>query len=310
MARSKYFRSLVCVGREQYDFLIDTPLKPKLAYIDNGIHIESCLPSLRTIKKDPNLVVYMGALVPTKGFHQLAAAWPKVLERHPQAKLSVIGSVKMYGDNLKVGPLGVADEVYEKQFIIPYLCDEGTAVHKSVTFHGQLGMEKYKILQRASIGVANPTGQTETCCVSAVEMSACGIAVVTGAYYALLDTIIHMKTGLLGRGIEDLTENLCKCLSDPKLVQTLGENGKNRASQKFDFSEVAPQWQKLILCLQQNKQLPLQGKFKNVTYHFKLLRLLNYPLQSSLGKWVYWPSTFELQSFAQKLLRRRPITKK
>ena len=173
MARSKYFKALVCVGREQYDYLVDSPLKPKLAYIDNGIHVESCWKDYNNEPKDSRLVTYMGALVPMKGFHQLAAAWPQVLKRFPDAKLSVIGSVKMYGDKLTVGPLGVASDDYERKSIMPHLCDENGTLHPSVTFHGQMGSEKSSILRKTLIGVANPTGHTETCCVSAVEMSAC-----------------------------------------------------------------------------------------------------------------------------------------
>lgn len=306
MASSQYFKSLVCVGREQYDFLIDTPLRPKLSYIDNGVHLDSCWADVQKAppSKDPNLVVFMGALVPVKGFHQLAEAWPRVLAQCPDAKLSVIGSVKMYGDNLSVGPLGVADERYERDSIIPYLCDDAGTIHPSVTFHGQMGREKYDLLRRASVGIVNPTGQTETCCVSAVEMSACKTAVVTGAYYALLDTVIDRETGLLGRGVDDLARNICACLKDPKLAQNLGQKGYQRALEQYDFCGVAPRWVALFDALKQERVPKAAGAIKNIRYHYKLLRLINFLPQSVIGRFVTWPSIFELQVWAHQMLTR------
>ena len=37
MARSNYFRALVAVGSEQFDFMCDSPVAEKLTYIDNGL---------------------------------------------------------------------------------------------------------------------------------------------------------------------------------------------------------------------------------------------------------------------------------
>jgi glycosyltransferase involved in cell wall biosynthesis len=300
LAASKYFKALVCVGREQYDFLMDTPLHSKLAYIDNGIHLASC--GDVDVEKDPNLVAYMGALVPVKGFHQLAAAWPKVLRQCPDAKLSVIGSVKMYGDNQSVGPLGVAHEDYERTHIMPHLCDANGKLHPSVTFHGQMGAEKFAILHRATVAVANPTGQTETCCVSAVEMAACKTAVVSGAYYALLDTVLHGETGLLGRGVDDLAHNIIACLKNPEMARELGQAGYERVKTQYDFAAIAPRWIDLCQSLQSGQKPKIHGRLKNIRYHHKWLRLINRPLQAVLGRIMPWPSVLDLQSWGSKAI--------
>ncbi len=303
MACSKYFKALVCVGREQYDYLMDSRLKPKLAYIDNGINLDSCLAPDQTPEKDPLLVAYMGALVPMKGFHVLAAAWPKVLQKFPRARLSVIGSVKMYGEDEKVGPLGVAHESYEREHIMPYLCDAAGNLHPSVTFHGQMGKEKFDVLRRAIVGVANPTGKTETCCVSAVEMSGCKTAVVSGAYYALLDTVLHKKTGLLGRGVDQLADNICRCLANPEMAERFGKAGYERIKAQYDFSAVVPRWIDLFEGLNKGCISPPRGKLRNIFYHYKILRLGNTLLQSTIGKIMPWPSVFEIQVWIYDLLR-------
>ncbi len=305
MIKCKYLKALVCVGREQYDYMIDSRIKPKLAYIDNGISLASCEEGMdKTAGKDPRLVVYMGALVPMKGFHVLAQAWPKVLAKFPDAKLSVIGSVKIYGEDEQVGPLGVAHDKYERESIIPYLCDPQGNLNPSVTFHGSMGKEKYDLLAKAIVGIANPTGITETCCVSAVEMSGCKTAVVSGAYYALLDTVIHGKTGLLGRGVDDLADNICKCLESPELAKKLGQAGYERVLEQYDFSVVIPKWVELFSRLQEGKVPTAPGNLRNIFYHYKSIRLLNYALQQTLGRLIPWPSIFEMQVFIHGFLRR------
>lgn len=303
MAKSTAFKTLVCVGREQYDYLMDSPLYKKLAYIDNGVHVGSCSDGPAPAK-DPRLVAYMGAMVPQKGFHVLAQAWPKVLRRVPDARLSVIGSVTIYNENWKLGPLGVAGEQYERTRIMPYLCQPDGSLHPSVTFHGQLGKEKYDILQKALIGVANPTGQTETCCVSAVEMAACGTAVVTGAYYALLDTIHHDKTGLLGRGVDALAANICTLLENPDRAVALGEAGYRRALDQYDFSVVVPKWIDLLHHLSRQRVPKPVGNLKNVSYHFKYLRVVNRYFQKFFGSFMTWPSVQECEAIAQRILRK------
>ncbi len=305
MSQTKFFKALVCVGREQYDSLIDSPIKPKLAYIDNALHLESCQADIEfPEEKDQNLVVYMGALVPVKGFHVLARAWPKILERVPDAKLSVIGSVKIYGENLSVGPLGVASEQYEREGIIPYLCDEQGQLYPSVTFHGQMGQEKFEVMQRAVVGVVNPTGNSETCCVSAVEMSGCKAAVVSGAYYALLDTVLHKKTGLLGRNVEDLTDNICACLANPDMAKKLGSAGYQRAREQYDFSAVVPRWVELFEALNEGRLPKAYGRLRNIRYHYKALRIGNSVLQQTIGRILPWPSLHEVQAVVYKGLMR------
>jgi glycosyltransferase involved in cell wall biosynthesis len=308
MGKSKYFKSLVCVGREQYDFLMDSRIWRKLSYIDNGVHLESCVSNIDVTasveEKDPNLVVYMGALVPVKGFHVLAQAWPKVLEKFPDAKLSVIGSVKVYGDNFFVGPLGIAETSYEEQHIIPYLCDKKGQLDPSVTFHGQLGQEKFEIMNKASVGIVNPTGNSETCCVSAVEMSACKLPVVTGAYYALLDTVWHNQTGLLGRGVDELSENICKCLGDQTLVERLGRAGYQRVQEQYDFGVVVRRWYDLFQALEKGTVPEVSGRLKNWKYHYKILRIINCSFQKSFGNFLSWPSVFEIQDFIYKKLMK------
>lgn len=210
----------------------------------------------------------------------------------------------MYNENALLGPLGVANEKYESTQIIPYLSQPDGSLHPSVTFHGQLGKEKYDILRRALVGVANPTGQTETCCVSAVEMAACGTAVVSGAYYAMLDTVHHNKTGLLGRNVDDLAANICNLLDNPDRAVAMGAAGYSRAMAQYDFSVVAPKWVDLCNKLIQQKMPKPIGKLKNISYKFKFLRMVNRIPQMIFGSFLPWPSLQEAEFFYYRVRRK------
>jgi glycosyltransferase involved in cell wall biosynthesis len=304
MARSNYFKALVAVGSEQYDFMSDSPIAKKLTYIDNGISLSVCT-ELKNIRKNKKLVTYMGAIVPQKGFHVLARVWPKILERHPDACLRVIGSSKIYNENYSVGPLGIADEIYERKYIIPYLCNNAGELHPSVTFLGALGKEKYKHLSESIVAVANPTGQTETCCVSAIEMSACSTAVVSGAYYALLGTVKHNFTGLLGRGDANLANNICKLLDNPMLAINLGKNGKALTEKVYDFNKVAIRWKELFDDVFGNSVIrrPIH-QFNYIKYHRKWLRMLNYMPARFFSNIINWPSIQEVENLLINLIKK------
>jgi glycosyltransferase involved in cell wall biosynthesis len=303
MARSEYFKALVAVGSEQFDYLCDSPVSSKLTYIDNGISF-AATQKYSKVLKNINLVTYMGAIVPQKGFHVLAKVWPEIIRRHPKAELRVIGSSKIYNENYPVGQLGVADKDYEEKYIIPYLCDKYGKLLPSVTFLGGLGVEKYSHLTESLVSVPNPTGQTETCCVSAIEMQACGAAVVTGAYYALLGSVDHLKTGLLGRGEKALANNICYLLSNPEIAIELGMKGKKRAQYQYDFEVVVKNWKRLLLSINEGAIWKPKHQFKYLWYHRKWLRLINYFLSKVAGGRFTWPSVQDLESFLIRYVRK------
>ena len=303
LARCKLLDALVCVGREQYDALIDTPVHRKACVISNAVEMAP-FRRLSHIQKDPHLVSYIGALTYQKGFQVLAEAWPKVLREVPSAKLSVIGSAKIYGENQSVGSFGVADQDFEQAVILRWLTDEKGRLIESVTLHGQMGQEKNELLARSSVGVANPTGQTETCCVSALEISASGTAVVSGAYYALLTSVQHKVTGLLGRTVDDLANNIIRLLKDHDLARKLGEGGVRYIDQNFSFIAVMPQWVELFDRISDETPLPKPtGGFRNIFRHRKYARMLNWPLQHTVGRILWWPSIMELEVTAFRLQR-------
>lgn len=303
LSKTKYLRALVCVGREQYDSLLDTNIISKLAVINNAVDI-TCYPIRPLAERDPKLVVYMGALTYQKGFHMLAMAWPSVIKSVPDARLHVIGSTKMYGESRPVGRFGVSDPDYEEKYITKYLTDKSGALHPSVTLCGQLGIEKNLLISKSLVGIANPSGQTETCCVSAVEFSASGVAVVSGAYYALLNTIKHKTTGLLGKDIRDLSANIINLLSNPEFAVKLGESGRMYVKNEFSFASITPQWIGLFRAVISNQGVSKpSAKVNNFFKHKKYLRIINSYIRFVLPKAMQWPSVYHIESWVGSALR-------
>jgi glycosyltransferase involved in cell wall biosynthesis len=308
LGANPYIKAVVCVGPEQHEALRDTRVMHKLTYIVNGV--DGDFYASGYMERDPHLVVYLGAMVPQKGFHLLAEAWPRVLRRHPDARLAVIGSGALYKAEAKLGSWGIAEESYEERSIKPHLRGPDGKPHLSVQFLGKLGIEKMDLLRKAAVGVVNPSGQTETSCVSALEFQACATPVVSGAFYALLDTVCHRETGLLGRTLDDLAENICRLLADGNLARRLGENGAAFVRDQHNFSGITQQWVELFIRLAEGKKPSPVPRKTNIHRHAKWLVYINQPLQATIGHCLWWPSTLELKELVKAALKKTGLRKK
>lgn len=271
MADARFIKSHVCVGQEQLDYLRDHRVIAKSTRIFHPFNPASFIPKPLE-DKTSDTVVYLGSITPKKGFHNLARVWPKILQAHPAAKLSVIGSGKLYDRSSQLGTWGVAEERYEATEIRPYLSDEEGNIHPSVRFEGLLGDEKIPILQKATVGVVNPTGYTEVCCASSLEFQACGTPVVAGADWGLLDTIAHNKTGLLGKNDDELANNILYFLKHPDAAKAFGENGIKFVQESFSPEASAAQWMQLFENIMAGKSTPIPPVKSNLLHRGKILR--------------------------------------
>jgi hypothetical protein len=136
----------------------------------------------------------------------------------------------------------VAQEDYEAAHIRPYLSDGNGSIHPSVTFMGLMGDTKIPLLQKATIGIVNPSTQTENCPGCAIELQASGTAVVSTAANGLLDTVIHKKTGLLGNNLADFTQNMIYLLQHKAEACRMGQQGIDFVKTSFSYAKVSRQW--------------------------------------------------------------------
>ena len=221
----------------------------------------------------------------------------------------LLAQVHCYNSNAKLGPWGIAEDSYEREFIHPYLQDSNGLPHPSVNFLGKLGNEKKEILYRAMVGVPNPVGTTENCPGSAIEIQASGTAVVSSAYYGLLDTVKNKKTGLLGFTEKDLVNNICCLLENRELSEKLGNNGIRFIEGRYNFKKVTTSWCYLFDTLKKNKQPKRIGFKNNLHRHKKYLFAINKYCQIFFGSFIPWPSLAEMRDGVFKLLNSIKINK-
>lgn len=265
---------VVFVGHEMYDRYIDHPIISKATYIYNMFDGRAF--SARRVPAVPS-VTYTGSLVPAKGFHMLASVWKEISRGVPETQLYVIGSGKLYDRNAELGSFGIAEKSYEDLFM-PFLTENGKLMD-SVHFLGTMGLEKVDVYQKTTVGVMNPTGKTETFGLSAVEMAACGIPVVTKKSNGLFDTVIDGETGYLIRNERELSKRIIKLLDDKPLNERMGASGKKFADSAFLPEDIVKKWDNLfddVMAGRDSHSIqPSNHYFNNI----KWLRIFNKKLQ-------------------------------
>ncbi len=239
LANNPLVSRIICVSKEQLNMYRDHKAFLKSVYIYNGMpvkYLQTELPSIPPYNDRPYEVTYIGNIVPYKGFHILAEAWKDVLKAFPQAKLNVIGSGKLYDRTSKLGRYGIAEEGYEKQFMFSLTDGEGKII-PSVHFWGVLGIEKNEILKRTRVGVPNPSGISETFCITALEMQAMGALVTTINYGGLKNTVFH--TGILYNNPKELATSIITLLQ--KKENQIQEFYKFM-EENFSFEHITKDW--------------------------------------------------------------------
>ena len=303
IANCPQIKAHVCVGQEQLDRLRDHRVFEKSTRIFNPFNAENFVPKKELIKRS-NTVVFLGNIIPYKGFHVLARVWPNIIKERPDVRIIVIGSGKLYDRNIKLGKWGVAEESYEANYIRPFLSDENGNIHKSVSFAGLLGSEKIKILQNADVGVVNPSGVSEICPASALEFQACKTPVVSAAKWGLLDTVIHKKTGLLGNNDRDLARNIIYILNNPTVAKQMGENGINFVKDNFSPQCITKQWLDLFIDIHNNKSPHPQPMKNNYLYQAKFLKEGMRILKKSMPPLQNVPAVIEVKPLLKRYINK------
>lgn len=284
MNNNEYVKRVIFVGKEQYDRYIDHDIIKKSSYIFNMYYSKG--DKLRNIPEVP-AVTYTGSLVYAKGFHVLAAMWKEIIKEVPNAQLYVIGSGQLYDRSSKLGKYNIAEEKYENSFM-PYLVENGD-IMPSVHFLGVLGSEKKDIYKITTVGIINPTARTETFGISAVEMEAFGIPVVTKKANGLLDVIVNNKTGYLCYTPKQMKDKIIYLLKNKKINIEMGNNAKGFVEKSFSPELIVEIWIAIFEDIYNDraaKYVKPAGNYSNNVKWFRIiirrLKKLGMPLLSTI----------------------------
>lgn len=243
---------------------IDHEIVFKSSYIFNMSPIKKIAPTPKNLENVVREEIsFIGAIIPSKGFHELAKIWKTLLLEFPSFKLNVIGSGSLYDRSTQLGSFGIAELEYEKK-ILEYLSDDQGLLLDSVLFHGNLNSDQIDtLLKKTSVGIINPSGNTETFGVSALDFARNGVPVISKKKNGLLDSIIDKQTGLLILYKFNLKTAIKKLLNNQRYREELANNSIKH-SIKFDPNLIIPQWLELLKNLEKNN-LPLN---RNVKYEY------------------------------------------
>ena len=211
----------------------------------------------------------------------------------PDAELYVIGSGRLYDKNSKLGKFGLAEDSYEQQFM-QYLCvDE--QILPSVHFMGDMGIEKNDILLKTKVGVPNPSGITETFCISAVEMQAMGAMVTTINFPGFIDTVnngcLYKHRNDLSKSVIDLLKNGNSCYD--RAIKYIERN--------FSFESVVSKWEILLKSGNIERECKLYNKF----YRLKWLKEIKRKAELKFTVLYKLPTIERISLFIERFLHGR-----
>ncbi len=191
---------LVSVGKNQYlsNYLLIGPHN----HIDNlfcaqrirkaAFNNENELSIQTKSNKNKLRIGYMGALVPSKGFHLIAENWHFISSSLQKigltAILEVIGGSDLY-DFEKGHKFIPCDQEYGNK-IYPHIRNE---INKTIFFHGTLNSERYQIMKGCDIALFNPRGHGEAFPASILEWMALSIPVISCLEYGCADVMTYNK---------------------------------------------------------------------------------------------------------------------
>jgi glycosyltransferase involved in cell wall biosynthesis len=229
---------------------------------------------------------FMGALVPSKGFHQVAQHWPAIAASLRQLgvepQLEVIGGASLYHFGEGHPRLPCAQDYGDS--LERWL---GAELGRSVRFHGTLGPERYSLMASCDLAVVNPSGQGEAFPATILEWLALAVPVISSQRYGCGDAMRYLPELSIGRSGQ-IQQRIQDYLLQPGDQQHIQREHCRRVAELFSAQQplIVSQWRLLL-------QQPTSRVKVNEYLNGKIYRLL-------LREWL----VMSLQSLRQRLRPR------
>lgn len=205
----------------------------KIYVISMGVNAKSIFTPDSKILRCSNDLLFVGRLVEKKGLAYLLEAMPLILNRHPQTRLTVVGS----------GP-----EMSSLRSLTQKL-----GITNQVNFFGSVANTNLPDLYRRSAIFIAPSivtrdGDQEGLGLVIAEALACECPVVASRLPAIADLIDDKVSGLLASPNDpaDLACKINQLLDDSNLGLRLGQAGRQRVLSHFDWERIAERYSALL----------------------------------------------------------------
>jgi colanic acid/amylovoran biosynthesis glycosyltransferase len=217
-AMFRYAATIIAVSNAMKQALINFGCE------SSKITVSVCGPHQDYLSLTPNYtsnhVVAVGRHTYKKAPYLTILAFQKVLQSHPELKLTLIGTGELFDVSQRlVQSLGLEDAIHlpgglKREEILPYI-------------------EKSFLFMQHSVVALN--GDSEGTPVGVMEAMAAGLPVVSTRHAGIADVVIENETGfLVNEGdVEAMTNQIIQIVEDRMLAQHFGNQGKTRILEHY-----------------------------------------------------------------------------
>jgi colanic acid/amylovoran biosynthesis glycosyltransferase len=176
-------------------------------------------PKLPSPEKDPDLVLFVGRLIPYKGCDYLIRAMKKVQQSRPGARLVMIGDGSSRGD--------LEDLARSLEVTCEFLGERKPAEVRT-------WLERARVFCAPSVTLQD--GQSEAFGIVFLEAQAMGVPVVSFRHGGIPETMVEGVTGLLAdeRDVNGLAEQMLRYLGDDLFWNQSRHEGMHWVRKNFD----------------------------------------------------------------------------
>ncbi|GAF72471.1 unnamed protein product, partial [marine sediment metagenome] len=213
--------AIIAVSRDMEQQLIKLGA-PAEKIVYNAYGVDMKLFANASPEEAPPRFVAVGRFVEKKSPHLTLLAFSKLLDAHPDARLTMIGDGPLFGLCRQLADaLGISAKV---EFT-------GFRDHEFVS----RAMQKARAFVQHS--VRSPNGDSEGTPVAVIEAQATGLPVVATAHAGIKDVVVDGKTGFLVKelDIDAMADSMLQVAEDPELAGQLGRCGRQRVLDHFSL---------------------------------------------------------------------------
>ena len=201
----------------------------KVRIIPMGVDLERQFVPLPGKRRSKSLL-FVGRLVEKKGLRYLIEAMPMVLDKHPEARLVIVGS----------GP----EEAPMRRLAA------ALSLKEHIRFVGALENREIPALCQASELVVFPSvvardGDQEGFGLVLVEAMGCECAVIATDLPAIRDIVVDGETGLIvpEKDPVALAQKIAYLFDNPHILSSLAINGRNFVLERYDWRKIAARYE-------------------------------------------------------------------
>ena len=215
--------------------------RTRLAQLSPGVDVDRFTPGIdgtpvrhRHRLGDAPVVVCVSRLVARKGQDVLVAAWPRVLARHPDARLLLVGGGP---DERKLRRLIAARGLQDSVVLT------GAVPHAELPAHYAAG-DVFAMPCRTRRGGLDVEGLG----MVFLEAAACGLPVVAGTSGGAPEAVREGVTGHVvePRSAEVVAGTIADLLADPGRARAMGKAGRAWVEQRWSWSTIAATFADLL----------------------------------------------------------------